>query len=100
VWMSRLLTVRVSVNGQLPPPIGQEPAPGGIVAVTVWLWLFKPRKSYSSLADQFGANAHSIPAPANQPVLLLLFETLIEPPVVTLVMVGLPPPTQPPPPLA
>src|SRR5215472_3369056 len=97
--MSRLLTVRVSVNGQ-PPAVPQEPTPLGIVAATVWLWLFKPRKSYSSLADQFGKKAHSIPPPANQPLLLLLFETLIEPPVVTLVMVGLPTPTQPPPPLA
>ena len=52
------------------------------------------------LAVQLGAKAHSMPAPASQPLLLLLFETLIEPPVVTLVRVGLLTPTQPPPPLA
>jgi hypothetical protein len=47
----------------------------GVPVDTVKLWLLKPRKSYSSLAVQLGANAHSMPPPANQPVLLLLFET-------------------------
>jgi len=69
----------------------------GIPAGTVKVELFRPRKSYSTLAVQLGANAHSIPAPTSQPLLLLLFETLIEPPVVTFVSVGLLTPTQPPP---
>ena len=72
----------------------------GMPGATVKLELFRPRKSYSSLAVQLGAKAHSMPAPANQPVWLLLFEMLIDPPVVTLVRVGLLTPTQPPPPLA
>ena len=76
-----------------------SPPMNGVPTGTVKLELFRPKKSYSILAVQLGAKAHSMPAPASQPLLLLLFETLIEPPVVTLVRVGLLTPTQPPPPL-
>ena len=76
------------------------PMEGAKPTGTVKFESFRPRKSYSSLAVQLGAKPHSTPAPANQPVVLLLFERLIELLVDTLVRVGLLTPTQPPPPLA
>ena len=55
----------------------------GVPAGTVKVWLFRPGKSYSTLAVQLRAKAHSMPPPTSQPLLLLLFETLIELPLVT-----------------
>jgi hypothetical protein len=46
-----------------------------------------------------GANAHSMPAPTSQPLLVLVLEPVIDAPVAVLVMVKLSLPTQPPPPL-
>jgi hypothetical protein len=46
----------------------------------------RPRKLYSTFADQLGAKAHSMPAPTSQPLLLLL-EPVIDAPVVRLVIV-------------
>jgi hypothetical protein len=57
--------------------------------------LSKNRLSYSSLAVQLGAKAHSTPTPPTGPLLELLFEKSIEPPVVTLVSVILLTPAQP-----
>ena len=56
---------------------------------TVKLELFSPKKSYSTFADQFGKNAHSTPAPANQPVLVLPPELVNDAHVLTLVIVKL-----------
>src|SRR5262245_54664368 len=83
--MLRLLWVKVS------------PARNGDPAGTVNVRSSSPRKLYSTFVDQFGAKAHSMPAPTSQPLLVLLLETVIAEPVVRLVTVKSSLPTQRPP---
>src|SRR5262249_53058267 len=80
--MSRFLTKKVSPARRWNPK--------GVINVRS----SRPRKLYSTFADQLGAKAHSMPAPSSQPLLLLL-EAVIDAPVARLVIVKSSLPTQP-----
>src|SRR6516165_655989 len=85
-----------SENFVIPPDVFGQTLRDRNPAGAINLRSSRPRKLYSTFADQLGRKAHSTPTPTSQPLLLLL-EPVIDAPVVRLVIVKSSLPTQPPP---